>query len=170
VSCLDLLSAVRRQLAGRMLSVLLVAAALMPAHAAPRTVEVFDRPAWPALQAGLTAPAIVVFTATYCAHCPAVIAQLARDKRRLQPSAQLIAVVIDAVPGEDDARLLRDPHHHPVDRLFAFQGQAAALRHAVDPSWRGITPYVAFLHPGEAPRWVTGPPSVQDLAAWARKR
>ena len=170
MSCLDLLSAVRRQLAGRMLSVLLVAAALMPAHAAPRTVEVFDRPAWPALQAGLTAPAIVVFTATYCAHCPAVIAQLARDKRRLQPSAQLIAVVIDAVPGEDDARLLRDPHHHPVDRLFAFQGQAAALRHAVDPSWRGITPYVAFLHPGEAPRWVTGPPSVQDLAAWARKR
>ena len=170
MSCLDLLSAVRRQLAGRMLSVLLVAAALMPAHAAPRTVEVFDRPAWPALQAGLTAPAIVVFTATYCAHCPAVIAQLARDKRRLQPSAQLIAVVIDAVPGDDDARLLRDPHHHPVDRLFAFQGQAAALRYAVDPSWRGITPYVAFLHPGEAPRWVTGPPSVQDLAAWARKR
>jgi hypothetical protein len=153
-----------------MLSVLLVAAALMPAHAAPRTVEVFDRPAWPALQAGLTAPAIVVFTATYCAHCPAVIAQLARDKWRLQPSAQLIAVVIDAVPGDDDARLLRDPHHHPVDRLFAFHGQAAALRHAVDPSWRGITPYVAFLHPAEAPRWVTGPPSVQDLAAWARKR
>ena len=170
MSCLDLLFAVRRQLAGRMLSVLLVAASLMPAHAAPRTVEVFDRPAWPALQAGLTAPAIVVFTATYCAHCPAVIAQLARDKRRLQPSAQLIAVVIDAAPGDDDARLLRDPHHHPVDRLFAFQGQAAALRHAVDPSWRGITPYVAFLHPGEAPRWVMGPPSVQDLAAWARKR
>jgi hypothetical protein len=170
VSCLDLLSAVRRQLAGRMLCVLLVAASFMPAHAAPRTVEVFDRPAWPALQAGLNAPAIVVFTATYCAHCPAVIAQLARDKRRLQPSAQLIAVVIDAAPGDDDARLLRDPHHHPVDRLFAFQGQAAALRHAVDPSWRGITPYVAFLHPGEAPRWVTGPPSAQDLAAWARKR
>ena len=170
MSCLDLLSAVRRQLAGRMLCVLLVAAALMPAHAAPRTVEVFDRPAWPALQAGLTAPAIVVFTATYCAHCPAVIAQLARDKGRLQPSAQLIAVVIDATPGDDDARLLRDPHHRPVDRLFAFQGQAAALRHAVDPSWRGITPYVAFLHPGEAPRWVTGPPSAQDLAAWARKR
>ena len=52
MSCLDLLSAVMRQLAGRTLSVLLGAAAIMPAHAAPRAVEVFDRPAWPALQAG----------------------------------------------------------------------------------------------------------------------
>lgn len=154
----------------RVLCALWAAAALLPAHAAPRAVEVFDRPAWGALQAGLTAPAIVVFTATYCAHCPAVMAQLAQDKRRLQPSAQLIAVVMDAVPGDDDAKLLRDPHHRPLDRLFAFQGQAAALRHAVDPSWRGITPYVAFLHPGEPPRWVTGPPKAQDLAAWARKR
>jgi thiol-disulfide isomerase/thioredoxin len=173
VSCLDpflpdrLVRAVR---ALRVLCALWAAAALVPAHAAPRAVEVFDRPAWGALQAGLTAPAIVVFTATYCAHCPAVMAQLAQDKRRLLPSAQLIAVVMDAVPGDDDAKLLRDPHHRPLDRLFAFQGQAAALRHAVDPSWRGITPYVAFLHPGEPPRWVTGPPKAQDLAAWARKR
>jgi thiol-disulfide isomerase/thioredoxin len=170
VSCLDPLLSGRLLRAARVLCALWVAAALVPAHAAPRAVEVFDRPAWGALQAGLTAPAIVVFTATYCAHCPAVIAQLAQDKRRLLSSAQLIAVVMDAVPGDDDAKLLRDPHHRPLDRLFAFQGQAAALRHAVDPSWRGITPYVAFLHPGEPPRWVTGPPKAQDLAAWARKR
>ena len=152
------------------LCALLVSALLSAAHSAPRTVEVFDRPAWPALQAGLTAPAIVVFTATYCAHCPAVMAQLAQDKRRWHPAAPLIAVVTDAVPGDDDARLLRDPHHRPVDRLFAFQGQAAALRHAVDPLWRGITPYVALLRPGEPPQWVAGQPSAQDLAHWARKR
>lgn len=170
MSCLDPLLSGRILRAAHVLCALWVAAALVPAHAAPRAVEVFDRPAWGALQAGLTAPAIVVFTATYCAHCPAVMAQLAQDKRRLQPSAKLIAVVMDAVPGDDDAKLLRDPHHRPLDRLFAFQGQAPALRHAVDPSWRGVTPYVAFLHPGEAPRWVTGPPTAQDLAAWARKR
>ena len=171
--CLDPFLPDRLVRAVRVLCVLCAlwaAAALLPAHTAPRAVEVFDRPAWGALQAGLTAPAIVVFTATYCAHCPAVMAQLAQDKRRLLPSAQLIAVVMDAVPGDDDAKLLRDPHHRPLDRLCAFQGQAAALRHAVDPSWRGITPYVAFLHPGEPPRWVTGPPKAQDLAAWARKR
>ena len=174
--CLDplfpdrLVRAVRVLRVLRVLCALWATAALLPAQAAPRAVEVFDRPAWGALQAGLTAPAIVVFTATYCAHCSAVIAQLAQDKRRLLPSAQLIAVVMDAVPGDDDAKLLRDPHHRPLDRLFAFQGQAPALRHAVDPSWRGITPYVAFLHPGEPPRWVTGPPKAQDLAAWARKR
>lgn len=149
---------------------MLALAVLGQAQAAPRAVEVFDRPAWGSLRAGLSGPAIVVFTATYCAHCPAVIAQLAQDKRRLAPSAPLIAVVMDAVPGDDDGRLLRDPHYRPVDRLFAFHGQAAALRHAVDPSWRGITPYIAFLHPGEPPRWVTGPPQPPDLAAWARKR
>lgn len=170
MSCLDPLLSGRLLRAASVLCALWLAVALLPAHAAPRTVEVFDRPAWGALQAGLTAPAIVVFTASYCAHCPAVMAQLAQDKRRLLPSAQLIAVVMDAVPGDDDAKLLRDPHHRPLDRLFAFQGQAPALRHAVDPSWRGVTPYVAFLHPGEPPRWVTGPPKAQDLAAWARKR
>ena len=169
VSCLDLLPP-RWWSPALALCGALWALAPMPALAAPRVVEVFDRPAWGALQAGLTAPAIVVFTATYCAHCPAVVAQLAQDKRRLLPSAQLIAVVMDALPAQDDARLLRDTHYRPVDRLFAFQGQAAALRHAVDPSWRGVTPYVAFLHPGEAPRWVTGPPQAQDLTAWARKR
>ena len=172
MSCLDLRPprSLRLFRALGVLCALWATAALLPAHAAPRAVEVFDRPAWAALQARLTAPPIVVFTATYCAHCPAVMAQLAQDKRRLQPAAQLIAVVIDAVPGEDDAKLLRDPHHRQLDRLFAFKGQAAALRHAVDPSWRGITPYIAFLHPGEPPRWVTGPPQPPDLAAWARKR
>jgi thiol-disulfide isomerase/thioredoxin len=170
VSCLDDASTGWRLGAARVLCALAAAFTLSVAHAAPRTVEVFDRSAWTALQAGLTAPAIVVFTATYCAHCPAVIAQLAQDKRRLQPSAQLMAVVMDAAPGADDVRMLRDPHHRPVDRLFAFQGQAAALRYSVDPSWRGITPYVAFLQPGEPPRWVTGPPTAQDLAAWSRKR
>ena len=119
--CLDPLFPNRLVRAVRLLRVLCAlwaTAALLPAQAAPRAVEVFDRPAWAALQARLTAPAIVVFTATYCAHCPVVIAQLAQDKRRLLPSAQLIAVVMDAVPGDDDARLLRDPHHRQLDRLF----------------------------------------------------
>ena len=168
--CLERSVLDRCHAAARALCVVLALTFMGVAHAAPRTVEVFDRPAWAGLQVGLSAPAIVVFTATYCAHCPAVIDQLAQDKRRLQPHASLIAVVMDTVPGDNDARLLRDPHYRPVDRLFAFQGQAAALRHGVDPAWRGITPYVAFLRPGEPPQWVTGPPSAQDLAAWARRR
>lgn len=137
------------------------------AQAKPTRVEVFDARTWSQLQASLTAPAAVVFTTTDCAHCPAVILGLAKEIQRRGLRAQLIAVVMDAAPGELDAELLRDPHYGPSDRLLAFSGQPAALRYTVNPSWRGVTPYVAFLKPGAQATWVAGPPSAEALAAWA---
>lgn len=151
------------------LAALALLAGLVTPHvaAAPRAVEPFDKDSWATLQSGLRQPAVVVFSTTDCAHCPAVVDGLARDIRERKLKAQLLTVVMDAAPGEDDAALLAHPHYARANRLFAFAGQAPALRHSVEPKWRGVTPYVVFLAPGVAAQAVTGPPSPADVAAWA---
>lgn len=150
------------------ITLLLACAALAAQATPPRAVEAFDNSTWPALQAGPQQPAAVVFTTTDCAHCPAVIQGLARTIQQRHLPAQLMVVVMDQAPGENDAALLADPHYRPADRLLAFDGQAAALRHGVHPQWRGVTPYVALLAPQAPALAVTGPPSQRDLAAWVR--
>ena len=46
-------------------------------------------------------------------------------------------------------------------------GAAAALRYRVNPAWRGVTPYVALLRPGQPVTFVMGPPSAQEVKDWA---
>ena len=148
-------------------AVALAGAAALSCAAAPVRVETFDARTWQALQGSLTARTAVVFTTTDCAYCPGVLRQLADEIRKRRLDATLVAVVMDVAPGEVDAQLLDDPHHRGVDRLLAFSGQAPALRHSVNPAWRGVTPYIALLVPGAAPKWVTGPPSAGVLESWA---
>ena len=76
----------------------------------------------------------------------------------------------DLAPGENDARLLASPHYHVADRLLAFNGPAAAIRHAVDPRWRGLSPAVAWLAPGRTPEFVQGAPAPPQLSAWLGER
>ena len=75
---------------------LLSAAVQLPAGAAPRQVEAFDASAWPALQAGLKQPAVVVFSTTDCAHCPAVLAQLPTILKQRQAPPQQPAMLQNA--------------------------------------------------------------------------
>jgi thiol-disulfide isomerase/thioredoxin len=135
------------------------------ARAKPARVENFDILSWQTLQA-VKMPTAVVFSATWCPNCPAVIEDLAHDIREQPVNAKLLAVVMDVAPGENDAALMRHTHYSVVDRLFAFSGQAPALRYTVDPKWRGATPFVVLLAPNRPPRMVTGPPSEQDLQSW----
>lgn len=164
----------RRALCALVASVAVICAALPLAaqvQAAPASVERFTPATWRHWQATLKRPAAVVFTTTDCAYCPAVVAALRRQlaEGRLRTSgAELAAVVMDVAPGDDDAALLADAHYRPADRLLAFDGPAAALRHAVEPRWRGVTPAVALLAPGLAPRWIVGAPSGAQLEDWAR--
>lgn len=136
------------------------------ASGAAPAVEAFEADTWKRLQAETRTPAIVVFSATWCPNCPAVLDDLARDRRRQRLKAPLLAVIMDVPPGESDAALLRDAHYRQADRLLAFSGPAPALRYSVDPRWRGATPFVALLMPGRPPRTITGPPSSADLDAW----
>lgn len=132
-------------------------------------VQGFDAQRWAALLRE-PGPALVVFTATDCAHCPQAIDRLVRhqrDERRAgRPVPRLDVVVLD---GRDQPEALAsEPHYRQADRLFAVDGQAARLRHAVNPAWFGQTPYVALLGSRAAGatatlRFVSGTPSDRDL-------
>jgi thiol-disulfide isomerase/thioredoxin len=139
------------------------------ARAKAARVESFDLRSWQTLLAAVKTPTAVVFSATWCPNCPAVIEDLAQDLRERPVTTQLLAVVMDVAPGENDAGLMRHAHYSVVDRLFAFSGQAPALRYSVDPKWRGATPFVVLLAPDRPPRMVTGPPSEQDLQSWLQR-
>jgi thiol-disulfide isomerase/thioredoxin len=151
----------------RVLASIVCAVACGVATAAPRAVEAFGIDTWHAMQAAAKQPTVVVFTATWCASCPQVMEDLVAELRQRKLKAQVVAVVMDVAPGEKDGSLVRSPHYKHADRLFAFDGQAPALRDRVDPKWRGAAPFVALLSPHAPPRLSTGMPAAADLAAWA---
>lgn len=133
------------------------------ACAAPSSVERFETTTWQRLQTELPRPSAVVFTATYCASCPAVVAKLANALETRGVRGDVVAVVID--PSEDSA-LLSSDHYVNATRLFAFEGNEAALRFQVDPKWRGVTPYTALLSASGEQTFTAGIPSDEEMAQW----
>jgi hypothetical protein len=140
-----------------------------PAAAPAVAVQGFDAQRWATLLRE-PGPALVVFTSTDCAHCPQAIERLTRHQRDERhagrPVPRLDVVVLDG-RDEPDA-LAGEPHYRQADRLFAVDGQAARVRHAVNPAWFGQTPYVALLSSAVADtrapvRFVSGTPSDGDL-------
>lgn len=122
------------------------------------------------LASSLEKPTLAVFSSTSCGNCPAVTEQLSGELRRRRIDGMLMAVVTDMAPGEDDTHLLQQAHHRVAERLFAFEGQAPELRHALNPAWRGAGPYVGLPVPGQPVCWVTGEPSAAELDAWGADR
>ncbi len=135
------------------------------AVAAPAAVETFDKATWPALVRNARQPAIVVFTSVTCTHCPGAIANLARQRAAKGSQVPLLVVSMDA---DDDASLLRDAHYAPADRLFAFRGNPQALQFAVNPEWRGMTPYVAYVDARGGAKFVLGEPRAAVLEGWLK--
>jgi hypothetical protein len=134
--------------------------------AAPPSVERFNAQTWPQLQRDLQRPAIVVFTATYCVSCPALLAHLSNELKTRSPKAPIVAVVIDEA---DDEQLMTNGHYERASRLFVFEGNETSLRHQIDPRWRGVTPYVALLPTQGKPVFVAGTPSDAQLTVWSGK-
>ncbi len=133
------------------------------AAAAPLSVERFDTSTWQQLQKDLPRPSAIVFTATYCANCPAILAQLAQALGEQSESGEVIAVVIDA---PHSPALAQDAHYAKASRLFTFDGNEAALRYGVDPRWRGVTPYTALLHADGSVIFVAGTPADEKVRQW----
>lgn len=131
-------------------------AALPLTAAAASRVEAFSADTWTRLSRPAARPTAVVFSTSDCAHCPGVIRDLARDARQAVRPPKIVVVVIDGAGQE--AALLADASYRDADTLYAFQGDALALQHAVNPAWRGLTPYVALIVPGSAPRYYVGRP------------
>lgn len=126
-----------------------------PAGAVP-TVRPFSKQTWNDLKASPSRPLAVVFTTTDCTHCPKVIDQLAARLRKAQAAARLVVVVMDGAGQEGTLR--QDAHYSQVGQLYAFADDETTLRYAVNPDWRGLTPYVALLPAEGAPRFHTGAP------------
>ena len=147
------------------MAALVCAALTRPAPCAAARWEPLAPSGWPALLRSLPRPSIVVFTASWCGTCPAIVTALAGHTRSLSPPARLVVVMID---GETHAAR---PTLHEADRMLLLRGDEAALRHAVNPRWRGLVPHVALLPADRgAPVFVDGMPGAEQLARWAGSR
>jgi len=61
---------------------------------------------------------MIVFSASYCAHCPAVVRSLAKQSRRMAKPPRLIVVMADELPSQADKNRI----YNDVDRLMVFEG------------------------------------------------
>ena len=129
----------------------------------PQKVERFDLKIWSQLQKELPRPSAVVFTATYCANCPALIERISQALASRGLKRDIVAVIIDEA---DPSELLKSEHYRAATRLFLFDGNETALRYGVDPRWRGVTPYVAFLSGSNQVKFIPGTPSAAQFDAW----
>ena len=107
-------------------------------------------------------PSMIVFSASYCAHCPAVVRSLAKQSRRMAKPPRLIVVMADELPSQADKNRI----YNDVDRLMVFEGSEMAIRHAVNPTWRGLTPFVVLVGKDGRASYFNGQPPGPDLQAW----
>ena len=139
-------------------------ASTAPAFAAPRTILPFTADTWADLVHSPSRPMAVVFSTTDCVHCPKVIDSLADAIRKSRSAVRLVVVVMDGA-GQEKA-LRADRHYRKARVLYAFDGDAMALRFKVNPDWRGLTPYVALIPAAGEARFHTGPPSSDAVQAF----
>ena len=133
------------------------------AQAAIKTVAPFDAATWTHLLRAGPRPAAYVFTTTYCPTCPDAFEKLHAAVAAAHQQVELAAVVMD-VPGE---RALAHAHHYQgATRIYAFDGFEPAIRQAVDPTWRNVTPYVVLIGRSGAVQRTIGPPDAAMLKAW----
>ncbi len=133
------------------------------AQAAIHSVADFDATTWTQLLRSGPRPAAYVFTNSFCATCPETFDVLNKSVMAAGKSVLLAAILMD-VQGE---RALAHAHHYTgVTKIYAFDGFEPAIRQAVDPKWRNITPYVVLVGRNGKLQRVTGQPTAAQLKAW----
>ena len=153
----------------RWLRTLLLAGIVLSAPAAwsaPRAINPFIAETWQELSLSARRPMVVVFSTTDCTHCPAVIDSLAASIHASRSAARLVVVVMDGA-GQEQA-LRGDPHYRKANVLYAFDGDATALRFRINPDWRGVTPYVALIPAVGTTHFYTGAPPRDALQVLLR--
>ena len=132
-------------------------------HSAITTVADFDATTWTQLLKSGPRPAAYVFTNSFCATCPEAFEALQKTAVASGKPVPLAAILMD-VQGE---RALAHAHHYAgVTKIYAFDGFEPAIRQAVDPQWRNITPYVVLVARNGKLQRVTGQPTAAQLKAW----
>lgn len=142
-------------------------ASIAPAVAASPSVLAFGSSTWHELTHSNPRPLVVVFSTTDCVHCPKVIDELATALRQSNSRVRLAVVVMDGAGQERD--LIKDRHYRKAHALYAFDGDAQALRYKVNPDWRGLTPYVALIPAHGTASFHTGSPTADVLREFLRR-
>jgi hypothetical protein len=75
---------------------------------------------------------------------------------------RLIVVMADGLPSPADKKSI----YNDVDHLLVFEGNEMAIRHAVNPTWRGLTPFVVLVGKDGRVSFFNGQPPGSDLQAW----
>jgi hypothetical protein len=148
------------------LAVLGALASIAPAVAGAPAVLAFGPNTWHELTHSKQRPLVVVFSTTDCVHCPKAIDELATALRLSNSRVRLAVVVMDGSGQERD--LVKDRHYRKAHSLYAFDGDAQALRYTVNPDWRGLTPYVALIAVGGAASFHAGAPTAGVLREFLR--
>ncbi|QTN28359.1 hypothetical protein HZ993_00410 [Rhodoferax sp. AJA081-3] len=132
-------------------------------HSAITTVADFDASTWTKLLRSGPRPAAYVFTNSFCATCPEAFDALHQRVLASGKPVEMAAILMD-VQGQ---RALAHAHHYAgVTKIYAFDGFEPAIRQAVDPTWRNITPYLVLVGKDGKLQRVTGQPDAKQLKAW----
>lgn len=143
-------------------------AAAASAVAAPPALPAFTASTWRELQQSPQRPLLVLFSSIDCVHCPTAIDSLSAALGESRARTRLVVVVMDGA-GEEEA-LRANPHYRRAQRLHVFAGDAMALRHQIDPGWRGITPYVAMIPAAGAVHFHAGVPAAETVRDFMRRQ
>lgn len=135
------------------------------AQPAIKTVANFDAGTWKQLLAKGPRPAAYVFTNSFCATCPEVFDLLSQAVGGSGQTVELAAILMDL---RGDHALAHAHHYTGVTRIYAFDGFEPAIRQAIDPKWRNITPYVVLVDRSGRQQRVTGQPTPEQLKVWLR--
>lgn len=127
----------------------------------------FDLARWATMTQSSAQPTAVVFTTTDCAYCPQTIHTLADTLHKSARGKVKLAVVV--IDGAELTEALAGSHHYQMaDALYAFSGAEMPLRYAVDPQWRGETPYVVLIGKSGHRQSYIGPPPSRELANFVK--
>jgi hypothetical protein len=133
------------------------------AQSAIKTVANFDAGTWKQLLVKGPRPAAYVFTNSFCATCPDVFDLLQHSVDASGQRVELAAILMDL---RGDHALAHAHHYAGVTRIYAFDGFEPAIRQAIDPKWRNITPYVVLVDRSGRQQRLTGQPTPAQLKAW----
>ncbi len=134
-----------------------------PPPARALLAQPFNEQTWATLIKSGPRPAAYMFTTTYCSVCPAVFQEVRRATQHRRVRPELIVVMMDA---EGPSALRHASHFQGMTQFFTFDGYEPAIRSAIDPSWRNITPYVVLIDATGGIQRGIGAPSAQSLQRW----
>jgi hypothetical protein len=127
------------------------------------SVKPFNEGTWATLIKSGPKPAAYMFTTTYCSACPAVFQEVREATSKSKSRPELIVILMDA---EGPNALRHASHFKGMTQLFSFDGYEPAIRSAVDPTWRNITPYVVLVDRHGGIQRGVGSPTAQSLKQW----